>query len=104
MLYFVACDGADRDVHVLTHASPTRRSSDLLGADINRPARTPTANARSQISCTTAGSTPGNKSRASFRGVPTVSNCAARIRPARYGPDDTARPADRKSTRLNSSH
>ncbi|GAX57369.1 hypothetical protein SO3561_08939 [Streptomyces olivochromogenes] len=68
------------------------------GAFINWPARTPTTNARSQISCTTAGSTPGNKSAGSFRGVPTVSNCAAAISPAICAPVDTARPASTKST------
>src|SRR3546814_20470262 len=89
IFFFFERYGDHRDLHVLTHSCPTRRSSDL---DVARA----------------AGVSPKTVSRvlndeANVRG-PTREKVLVAMAAMDYRPHQSARSLDRKSTRLNSSH
>src|SRR3546814_6953024 len=98
ILFFYICYGGPRDLPVLTHSSPTRRSSDLVGthavlpaADRDRVAGYLINRFRGDASLFADGlsAISGRTGWPSFGIVPWFAD-AARL--------------DRKSTRLNSSH
>src|SRR3546814_16375482 len=98
MFFFVYVYGAHRDLHGLTHAFPTRLSSDLgetSQPDLTAPTHAgqddPLARVAGQVSSeTTASPAPGAGDPA---GPPTL-----------LAASSSTASSDRKSTRLNSSH
>src|SRR3546814_15729238 len=88
MSYYFFCSGYGdhRDLHVLTHSFPTRRSSDLAGGF--DPVGNPRIAMREHDRARTIGRDPG----AVLVDVNVVVAIVQRLHP------------DRKSTRLNSSH
>src|SRR3546814_17925501 len=99
-LVFVSCIGDHRELHVLTHSFPTRRSSDLAGV----------SRASAASSAASLVSSPGGKPPHPCSAGAAIDNRTAHSAVERIfildcwglisGP---GRP-DRKSTRLNSSH
>src|SRR3546814_5314868 len=87
LLFFVYCSGDHRDLHVLTHSFPTRRSSDL-GA-VRRTRRRRGSRRVCGVPARTAGSHPrrvGSKGEARKRASsPSTRDHRASPRSAHYG-------------------
>src|SRR3546814_14620436 len=103
ILFFFYVYGDHRDLHVLTHSFPTRRSSDLV------PVRAFTAAGQRGLTTLPSGSTRSSGAR-----QPALFGASGASERMKYSAaDSTAAGAaltgprvcgDRKSTRLNSSH
>src|SRR5690606_41285004 len=92
-LLFAHCDGASRDLH----SFPTRRSSDLLPVDVAPPEAERWGQGGRRIPVY-VGTGPNGRALCNW--------CAVEVTPPRrkWCSDDCRETADRKSTRLNSSH